>query len=77
MSWMFYEALAFNQPLNNWDISKVTNMRAMFNRARVFNQPLNNWDISKVTDTYEMFSNAPVFKANQPYCSWANWSAKK
>ena len=52
MSWMFAQAYAFKQPLNNWDTSKVTNMNGMF------------------------FS-AHAFKANQPYCSWANWSAKK
>ena len=47
---MFDYATAFNQPLNNWDTSKVTNMRGMFYSARAFNQPLNNWDTSKVTN---------------------------
>jgi len=23
MSWMFYDATAFNQPIANWDVSKV------------------------------------------------------
>ena len=47
---MFYQAHAFNQPLNNWDTSKVTDMSYMFNRAEAFDQPLNNWDTSKVTN---------------------------
>ena len=47
---MFYWAEAFNQPLNNWDTSKVTSMESMFAHATAFNQPLNNWDTSKVTD---------------------------
>ena len=46
---MFAQAYAFNQPLNNWNTSKVTNMSNMFRSAKAFNQPLNNWDTSKVT----------------------------
>ena len=30
MMYMFEMAQAFNQPLNNWDTSKVTTMQAMF-----------------------------------------------
>ena len=77
MGYMFYDARAFNQSLNNWDISKVTNMDAMFRGTKTFNQPLNNWDISKVTTMQLMFGEARVFMNNQPYCTWANWSAKK
>jgi len=43
---MFYEARSFNQPLNKWNVSKVTNMEEMFYRAESFNQPLNNWNVS-------------------------------
>ena len=38
--------------INNWDVSKVTDMKEMFsfplNGAHTFNQPLNNWNVSKV-----------------------------
>ena len=51
MSQMFYEATAFNQPLNDWDVSGVTNMINMFTRALAFNQPLNDWDVSNYSDT--------------------------
>ena len=74
---MFAWALAFDQPLNNWDISKVTDMESMFDLAKAFNQPLNNWDISKVINMSYMFNWAQAFRNNQPYCNWANWSAKK
>ena len=76
---MFYMAEAFNQPLNNWDTSKVTNMKSMFERAHTFNQPLNNRRINQISDENlkSMFHDATVFKTNQPYCNWANWSAKK
>ena len=79
MDYMFSEAKAFNQPLNNWDTSKVTEMWAMFRWAEAFNQPLNNRRINQIWDENlgYMFRKATAFKANQPYCSWANWSAKK
>ena len=40
-----YRGENFNQPLNDWDVSNVTNMRAMFYHATNFNQPLNDWDV--------------------------------
>ena len=43
---MFWDAHSFNQPLNNWNVSKVVYMSEMFNGASSFNQPLNNWNVS-------------------------------
>ena len=43
MAWMFMGSLSFNQPLNNWDVSNVTNMWYMFLDATSFNQPLNKY----------------------------------
>ena len=57
-------ATSFNQPLNKWNVSKVTDMSFMFEDARSFNQPLNNWNVSKVTYMYDMFEEATSF--NQP-----------
>ena len=48
MNSMFAGATSFNQPLNNWNVSNVTDMMLMFTRARSFNRPLNNWNVSKV-----------------------------
>ncbi|MBY7704469.1 BspA family leucine-rich repeat surface protein [Vibrio harveyi] len=39
---MFYYAESFNQPLNNFDTSKVTDMSEMFYHAESFNKPLDN-----------------------------------
>ena len=50
MSQMFRETKTFNQPLNNWDTSKVTTMYGMFQATDVFDQPLNNWNTSNVTN---------------------------
>ena len=55
---MFCGARSFNQPLNKWNVSKVTDMSWMFENARSFNQPLNKWNVSNVTDMSEMFTPA-------------------
>ena len=68
MSTMFMQAYSFDQPLNNWDVSGVTNMYAMFQQAYKFNKPLNNWNVSNVTNMSTMFQQASIF--NQPLNSW-------
>jgi surface protein len=76
MSDMF-NTTSFNQDINNWDVSKVTDMRAMFKNAAVFNQPLGTWDVSKVTSMFQMFMGANSF--NQPIGDWdtsdVTWTA--
>ena len=61
---MFYGCTTFNQPLNSWDVSKVTRMSSMFNGCTSFNQPLNSWDVSKVTDMSWMFYGCTTFNQN-------------
>ncbi|MBQ9242572.1 MAG: DUF285 domain-containing protein, partial [Proteobacteria bacterium] len=58
----------FNAPLNNWDISNVTDLSDAFYNARFYNQPLNDWDTSHVTDMRYMFARARRF--NQPLNDW-------
>ena len=65
---MFYRAWLFNQPINNWNTSNVTNMEGMFYTAYLFNQPLNNWDVSNVTDMNCMFYCTAFF--NKPINNW-------
>ena len=60
MHYMF-SATNFNQPLNNWNVSKVTDMHDMFNGATSFNQSLHNWNVSKVKTMQSMFYNAKMF----------------
>ena len=64
MRHMFEYVTFFNQPLNNWNVSNVTDMMLMFTRARSFNRPLNNWNVSKVETMFAMFDDATSL--NQP-----------
>jgi surface protein len=68
MSWMFYYATSFNQPLNNWDLTSGPIMYRMFLGAYSFNQPLGNWDVSSITNMNYMFHSARSF--NQPLNNW-------
>ncbi|PZW43908.1 putative secreted protein (Por secretion system target) [Mesonia algae] len=68
MESMFEYAYFFNQPINNWDVSNVTNMTRMFQYALSFNQPISSWDVSNVTNMISMFGQAEVF--NQPIDNW-------
>ena len=59
--------------INNWDVSKVTNMAYLFSGSLSlpfgsFNQPLNKWDVSNVEDMSGMFVGASSF--NQPLNKW-------
>ena len=38
MESMFHNAMSFNQPLDNWDLSSVTNTKEMFEGASSFKQ---------------------------------------
>ncbi|WP_086307462.1 BspA family leucine-rich repeat surface protein, partial [Campylobacter devanensis] len=58
----------FNQPLNNWDVSSVTDMSGMFLGNASFNQFLNDWNVSNVKDIRGMFFMAKSF--NQTLASW-------
>ena len=71
--WSYYK---FNQPLNNWDVSSVTDMQYMFGTTngdgdgdnRAFNQDIGNWDVSNVTNMAAMFKSANEF--NQDISDW-------
>ena len=72
MGYMFYEANAFNQPLNLWTVNLVENFDYMFERAYSFSQDLDDWDVSHTSDwtvsMHAMFREALSFDA--PVGSW-------
>ena len=74
MEGAFWEALSFNQSINHWDTSDITDMSGLFYGAALFNQPLNKWDTSNVTDMSGMFLNADSF--NQPLNKWDTSNVK-
>ena len=57
LSSMFEKAASFNQPLEHWDVSGVTNMEMMLSNAKSFNQPLEKWNVSNVTNMSWMFND--------------------
>lgn len=64
-------ALIFNDSINNWDVSSVTQYIQTFNGTPLFNQPLNNWDVSNAITFSNMFTNGAnsgIF--NQPLNNW-------
>ena len=68
MANMFRGADSFDQPLDTWDVSSVTDMFGMFINADSFDQPLDTWDVSSVTDMANMFRGADSF--DQPLDTW-------
>ena len=72
MDSMFQSANAFNRPIDNWYMTKVTNINSMF-RSSTFNHPLSNWErigstLGNVTDMGDMFASNIVF--NQDLSAW-------
>jgi surface protein len=63
---MFCYCEKFNKPLNNWDVSNVTNTSRMFYYCEKFNKPLNNWNVSNVTNTTEMFDYCNILEEYKP-----------
>ena len=72
----FFRLTNFNQPLNSWNVSSVTNFgtdnQGMFSSCP-FNQNINSWNVSSATSFQDMFRSNTAF--NQPLNSWNTSSA--
>ena len=49
MTELFMNTTSFNENINSWDTSNVTNMNSMFSAAYDFNQDISKWNVSKVS----------------------------
>lgn len=64
----------FNQPLNGWDVSNVTDFTRVFASCAAFNQDLDQWKPLAATSFEEMFSMCDRF--NGKIGDWFNASTK-
>jgi surface protein len=74
MTYTFRGCEEFNQNINNWDVSNVTNFSYMFSTAKKFNQPLSGWSTTSAINMRGMFAggfqNKPSGSFNQDISSW-------
>jgi len=57
-----------NEPISEWDVSRVTDMSDLFQFCKNFNGDISGWDTSNATTFNSMFYRATAF--NQPLGSW-------
>jgi surface protein len=58
------EALKTYGIINNWDVSKITDMNSLFENKRGFNSDISNWNVSNVNNMCYMFAHAREFNQN-------------
>ncbi len=63
-SWAFNSASSFDQELDTWDVTNITNMYGMFKDAVIFNGNITNWNVENVTKMTIMFAGAEAFNQN-------------
>ena len=65
MSDLFRET-NFNGDISKWDVSNVTNMRAMFSVCEAFDQNISDWDVYKVKYFNDIFSKCHIKEKYKP-----------
>ena len=58
---------AFNQPIGDWDVSRVENFYNMFLRNKWFNQHLDRWDTRSAVSMRAMFQMSRKFNGRTPF----------
>jgi surface protein len=65
---MFADAKSFNESLTNWNVERVTSMKAMFAGASIMERSLFGWNPISCLDMSEMFRDAE--KYSRDISSW-------
>ena len=55
----------FNQPIGDWDVSKVKNITRMFFKSE-FNQDISNWNVSNVMYKNDLFYECYIKEEYKP-----------
>ena len=63
MGFMLHRAFAFDGNLNNWDVSRVTDMECLFSDTP-FNGDISDWNVGRVVDMHGMFDSATRFNGD-------------
>jgi surface protein len=58
----------YGYPMDNWDVSEMTDMSYLFEDMDSFNEYIGSWDVSNVTNMRKMFHKATAF--NQAIGNW-------
>jgi surface protein len=61
---LFKNCTSFNQPLENWNVSRVGFMTTMFEGCVAFNQDLSRWNVSRVINMMRMFRGCTSLTIN-------------
>ena len=51
-------------PIENWDVSRITDMSRLFLGAKSFDADISKWDVSRVKDMRDMFLDASSFNGD-------------
>ncbi|MBQ9394621.1 MAG: DUF285 domain-containing protein [Proteobacteria bacterium] len=71
---MFQSCRAFNDDIDNWDVSSVKEMKYTFREAESFSSKLGSWNTGKVTSMAQMFYKAKSFGKYNEDSLINNWN---
>lgn len=61
-------AVTYGFPMNNWDVSHLTDLSYVFSNRSTFNEDIRSWNVANVTNMRGIFWDAKSF--NQDISSW-------
>ena len=61
----------YGTTINDWDVSRITDLSTLFENAETFNDPIGDWDTSQATNMASMFRGAALF--DQDISEWVSY----